>query len=394
MASFYRGLYLLYLARQGYWTDDEEAGFRPFAFYLAPFVLSALGIGLVLPFVKEQVSAFLAGQDFYGLLSYETIAVGLMLLIVSAGPAYENYFVLTGKTLETFSLFFGIKGARLHVLLLVKNTLLILPILVLSFFVQSWLVWGFFLVSHGLSLRALSFYLAHPLRLPRLSGHLAYWLSVIDGVSFVKLLVKPILSLILFLVIYQVYPAYFSTSIDHPFLVALLIGLVAYQSKGLAYYFLVLVKDLPYLKISGLRVEGWLYRQLVFLLSLGFLPGLLVTLIFTLVNGMSGQSALLFTSGIGLAFVTCQGQHIKASLRLKDRGLLTVGQVDSQPLPLTERLRYWREQGPLLLIVPLAWVFRAYPGWYSLALVLFLLVFVYRQVTSSLSDYLYKEDGQ
>lgn len=356
---FYRGLTLLFLSRQGYWTSEKTIASQSLWQYCYPLFLSTAGVLLLFLSSKNLVLSFLRDGHFFQLFSYEQLALWLIGFVLVAGVAYENYFTLKCLTRETLSLFFGIGKLEFRTLLLVKNSLLVLPVLVASlFFDRIWEVLFLFVANHVLSVVLLSLITSRQWKAPNFGLDVAYLLSVLDGVSLLKLLCKPLLSLSTFWLLYQFYPEYFGFSLSRPSIAALFIGFLAYQAKGLSYYVFALTRDLPYLKVAGLPLALWLRRLLALTLALSFLPSLLPVLVMGVYQAWSLWEIFCVFWVLLTTFLGLQGYQLKASLYFNDKAVSSVREVELYRLTVKERLCNMGKQVVLYLVYPLAYVFR------------------------------------
>lgn len=151
-SKFIDKLYLLFVARQGYWESSSKVNFKEFWKYIYSYFLISLLLLLCLPFLKGNIILFLKNYRFLNVISYETIFLVIFYLLIPVGLTYENFYVEKSNTPDTFRLFFNISHKQFSHLLLCKNTILILPAIVVSiFFFSPWITTGIFLSVHFLS---------------------------------------------------------------------------------------------------------------------------------------------------------------------------------------------------------------------------------------------------
>lgn len=366
LRRFYRGLTLMFLARQGYWVSDKKVSSPSLWAYTYPFLLSTVGIFLTVLLGRDLVSSFLEERKFFQILPYDQLTIALGVLILVAGVAYENYFTLKCQTKETLSLFFNIPQREFAGLMLVKNLILILPVLVAGhLFNLAGVFVVVFLANHWLGVKFLSLVLGREWRKPQLGVAFSYILSLIDALSLTKCVLKPFLNMSLFLMLFENYPEYFIFKLSSPGVIALFVGLLAYQPKGLAYQVFALMKDLPYLKVSGLQVASWLRRLLLLSLSLTFLPSLIPSLVMSWYQAWSPGEFLVFVLVQLTIFLGLQGYQLVQSLYFQDKQLTSVRDLELYQFTVTERVGQVFKQGLLLLVYPLAYLFREHLQVYS-----------------------------
>lgn len=377
LRSLERELTLLYIARQGYWSDAKTAESKQVWAYIYPMLLSSAMIWVVFLSQKELVLSLLNRRGQLIPLSYQTILLGVVLLALTVGIAYENYFVALNKTRESLLLFFNLTTRRFRGLLFLKNLLLALPFLVLGSYFYPGLFLAIFLISHFLSFPLCQWVIGIRGRSkPTLTAY-SYLGSLIDSVSLLRLLIRPAVQLSIFIVVYKFYPAYFLVPLPQPWVMALFVGLLAYQPKGLTYYAVALNKDLPYLSAVGLVVEKWLRNFIFQTMVLPFVVSLLPVIVLFFLEGWSIGELLLVVSLLACSYLAQQGCQLLDSLYFKGKGLATVREVEVYRLSIKERLAKLPNKGLLIFFYPMAYLFRHHLEHYTVLFgLLLLLVFI------------------
>lgn len=369
-----RELTLLYIARQGYWSDSKISESNRVWTYIYPMLLSSTAIWLIFLSQKELILSLLNKRGQLIPLSYQTMLLGLVLLALTVGIAYENYFVALNKTKESLLLFFNLTARRFQGLLFLKNLLLALPFLILGSYFYPRLFLKIFLVSHFLSFPFCRWLTGiRGKRKPTVS-FFNYLNSLVDLVSLLRLLIRPAVQLSIFIVVYQVYPAYFLIPLPQPWVMAIFVGVLAYQANGLAYYALALNRDLPYLSAIGLNVEKWLRHFIFQTMMLPFVMSLFPIMFLSFLEGWSMRQLFLVIALLACAYLAQQGCQLLDSLYFKGKDLATVREVEAYRLSFKERLVKLPNKGLLLFFYPLAYVFRHHLEAYSLVFGLLLLL--------------------
>lgn len=66
-------LYLLFVARQGYWDSIDKIRLRTFWKYVFPYLTVSMVLLIVFPLIQEDLFVFLRSQKIMNTFKYETI---------------------------------------------------------------------------------------------------------------------------------------------------------------------------------------------------------------------------------------------------------------------------------------------------------------------------------
>ena len=131
--QYFRDLYLLFVARQGYLNDvNKISKFYSFWVYVYKYLISSVFLILILPFSKENLYLLKNIQilDWFNCLDVLKVFI---YLIIPLGVGYENYFTKKTNTESTLRIFFNVSKFKYHFLLVIRNLIIISPGIILAF---------------------------------------------------------------------------------------------------------------------------------------------------------------------------------------------------------------------------------------------------------------------
>ncbi|TWT09922.1 hypothetical protein [Streptococcus sp. sy004] len=337
-------LHLLFIARQGYWQDKEEVKPGQFWLYLFPYLFSSILIFISFLLVKEKIIGLLDGYSFYGLMSYLKLTKYILYAIIPLGIAYENFYLVKNQTKETFHLFFGINRWSWSLLVLLRNSVIILPALTLGLFFQPVLTICLFLASHFLSFPLLSryqFWQRNRWTTSQTMGQLTYIRSVVDDLTLLRAFLLPLSSLLLFLVWEFSLGKSVTLLSQSPVSLAFFLGTIAYYSKSPIYYFLALLKDMPYLKVLRLNLTSFFLPKLLLMAALSYLLVAVPVLFFLIWKGASLSYSLSWAGILLVVCLTLQGFQLREVIYFKEMRFMLAKEIDSYRLPMSYYLKRW-----------------------------------------------------
>ncbi|MDO5078154.1 MAG: hypothetical protein Q4D67_00810 [Streptococcus minor] len=339
------GLYLLFVARQGYWDSSNKVNFKEFWKYIYSYFLISFLLLLCLPFLKDHIINFLQSHRFLSIISYEVIFLAIFYLLIPFGLAYENFYVEKSNTPDTFRLFFNVSNKQFSHLLLYKNSILMLPAMVISlFFFNPWITVLLFLMVHFLSQKFSKVLLDISAPKIHFGSDLSYILSLLDIVSFIKTVGIPIISVGVFMVLFVYQPEFLAlqfTTFNQLLLSSLFLGTVFYSSKGFPYLFLSLINDLPYMKAIGLDTERFIHSKMFFLLTINFLTGLIPLAVFLIYQQFSIFQTLCLCLGLLFSYLAMQGFQMREALFFKDKYIKNIKELEVYKFPLKHHIYTW-----------------------------------------------------
>lgn len=257
------------------------------------------------------------------------------------GLAYENFYVVKSNTPMTLKLFFNVTNTGFQLVLLIKNIILTLPIIVVSLYYSSLLTIWILLFTHIISQKISFFFIEN--RSIDVSSFLQfhYLLSIVDLVTILKSISISVLSMFIFYIFANYYPSIlglkFST-FDEILFSGTVLGTVFYANKGLPYFFLSLINDIPYLRSLGLDIYRFLNKQILLILFFSYivtilpLLGILIVLQFTLLD------ILVFSLGVLLGYLVIQGIQMRDSLLFQHIHFKNVQELEMYSFSLKQHL--------------------------------------------------------
>lgn len=334
-------LYLLFVARQGYWDSIDKIRLRTFWKYVFPYLTVSMVLLIVFPLIQEDLFVFLRSQKIMNTFKYETIFFIILNIIIPMGLAYENFYVVKSNTPMTLKLFFNVTNTGFQLVLLIKNIILTLPIIVVSLYYSSLLTIWILLFTHIISQKISFFFIEN--RSIDVSSFLQfhYLLSIVDLVTILKSISISVLSMFIFYIFANYYPSIlglkFST-FDEILFSGTVLGTVFYANKGLPYFFLSLINDIPYLRSLGLDIYRFLNKQILLILFFSYivtilpLLGILIVLQFTLLD------ILVFSLGVLLGYLVIQGIQMRDSLLFQHIHFKNVQELEMYSFSLKQHL--------------------------------------------------------
>ncbi|KXT73049.1 hypothetical protein STRDD10_01645 [Streptococcus sp. DD10] len=355
MEKFYHSLTLLFLSRQGYWSDSKEVQGVSLTQLTYKYLLSSLGLIFLFAIAKEEVYSILKNYRMWNLLSYFELAQLLVPAILVLGIVYENIYVLTTKTMSTMKLFFNISDKEFFGILLVKNFIIVSPLLVIISFYN--IVLGSFSSLLILLLNGVVYF--SNIRLFSLkhktSYNLSYIFSVMDIWVFLKTLLAPVFSTIVFMFMLVFVPQLLKIEITHNIDIlstALFSGTVFFGSRGLNFYFLSLNKDLPYLQAIQIDLKNFIKVRVGFLSIISWgLPAVSITIFLWYVQYSILQISI-FLLGMLFAYLLCQSTQFIEALIFKQYEFKDAKELDAFSLPIKTRvILYFVRLIPVLVVL-------------------------------------------
>ena len=122
------------------------------------YLLFFLLILMIYPFLAPHLESVLSSLFFLKKISYYSLFLLLLYLILPVGLTYENYYIVKTNTLETMTLFFNIKSKRLQFLVMLRNFIIISPLLGAGLYINCYYYLTMFFLCHFFSLYLFIFY--------------------------------------------------------------------------------------------------------------------------------------------------------------------------------------------------------------------------------------------
>lgn len=338
-------LHLLFIARQGYWTQEKEVAPKHLILYVLPYLAWSVFLLGAYFFFKTEVLNFLASYQFYGLFSYLKLSEYLLYLIVPLGIFYEVVYLVKAKTLETMQLFFAVPRGQLAWLVLVRNFLIVLPALVAGLFFNTWLPYLLFILGHYISFPLVRVYyrfLTNRTKYPRNFGSdIRYIRTVVDDLSLLKCFLLPLASLLLFFLWARTGSDLdlLSPNKTSPIFTAIFIGSVVFYPKSPSYLFLSLWQDFPYLQVLRLNLVNFLWPKLVMMALLSYSLVAVPFLVFYTYQGASLWQLGVLALCLFLVYSLLQSFQWRESLFFKGKHFVHAKEIEHYRLPLVYYLR-------------------------------------------------------
>ncbi|MDO4667017.1 MAG: hypothetical protein Q4A90_04185 [Streptococcus sp.] len=344
MSNFMDGLYLLFVARQGYWDSSDKVNFKTFWKYIYPYFSISVVLLAIFPIFQNDLMMFLKKQHFLGIFSYELIFWIVFYVIIPLGLAYENFYVMKSNTPLTFKLFFNVTGTKFQYLLLVKNLILTLPVITISLFYQPIFTILLLITVHFISQKLSAFLLDFSFSTPKLSDYLNYLLSIVEWIAIVKYLAVTVISMTIFFLLFKYQPSFLNLefrTFDEVLFASVFLGSVFYSHKGLAYIFMSLINDIPYLKAIGINVKRFLNKKLFFILTTSYAVTIFPFIIGLIILKFTWFQMAVLSFGIYISYLSVQGFQMRESLFFKDKYIKNIKELESYRFPLKHHLYIW-----------------------------------------------------
>lgn len=341
MRAYVTIVYLLLVARQGYWETKEKIVFSSFVRYLLPSFVTSLGLFVTYLSMGTELLTFLRLNHFLGVMTYDQLLQFILYVLAPIGIILENAAVFRAKTAESFRLFFNTSSRQLFFGLLIKNFIVFLPFLVASLFFNWFVLILLFILVHFTSLLFLNRSVSLTLPSLNLSPNLAYLLSKVDILSLLRIHMVPIISTAIFMVVYTYYPSFLGlnfTTAKSSLISGLFLGSTFYTSKGVVYFFLAVNHDLPYLKVMGLDPKIFLRRYILPALLFGFVIPCIPFAVFCNLAGFSLTSLAQVLLSMLLLYLFFQGMQMREALFLRRFHFHSVKEVESYKFSMKHRL--------------------------------------------------------
>lgn len=341
----FANLHLLFIARQGYWKEEKEITPKHLWLYLLPYLAWSVFLLLLYFCFKSEVLGFLSHYQFYGIMSYRQLSEALLYLIIVIGIAYENFYLIKTKTLETLRLFFAVPATQLAGLIWLRNLLIISPALVAGFFFRVWLPVVLFIITQLLSFPLLKVY--HGLTTQevvvskRWGSDWGYIRTVVDDLTLMKSLLLPLASLLLFFLWTRTGSDldFLNPQKTSPIFTALFVGGLVFYAKSPSYFFLSLWQDVPYLQVLGLNLTTFLASKLLLMSLLSYGLVALPLSIFYVYQGATLWQTLFLDCSLFLVYGLLQSFQWRESLFFKGKRFVHAKEIETYRLPLIYYIR-------------------------------------------------------
>lgn len=262
--NFFQIMYLLFIARQGYWSNDTEVSKKSlFKLTYIYILIGGLLVLFLLPF-RTHFRDFMESLHYFEMISYYLIIIYGLYIIISIGIVYENYHIIKSNTINSLLIFFNTNKKQLLYLIYIRNIVIIFPALVFLTFFECIRPWLIFTVVHFSSLFTIKkiFHLigrkqthTQVLYVSKFVVYARYIYSGLGLAFFMKSTLIPIISLSIFAIVQSFYgDIVTSLTFLNDFLSGVLIGAIIFQSKHYSFAFLCLNQDLPFFKTLGISV--------------------------------------------------------------------------------------------------------------------------------------------
>lgn len=341
MGKFYQSVALLFLARQGYWNEANTVKELSLIQLTYKYILSSIGLIFMFFIIRQEIFSFLRGNKILDILSYFELGMILVPAILLLGIIYENIYVLRTNTENTMRIFFNISKIEFWNITFFKNLILVSPILVIIFFYNvfvgllSCLI--IFLSNIILYAPNIKFF---RLRFKR-SLSIAYLLSIVDCLTVFKTIAMPVVSTFLFMFMWMFLPDFLRINTSNKMMVlntALFSGSIFFSNKGLSFYFLVLNKDLPYLRAIGIDVKKFI-QKIIWGFNINSILFPVVSLYFFL-NYLkySYLDISIFLFGVTMAYFLCQGIQMLEIIIFRKYHFKNAKELDAFSIPINTRI--------------------------------------------------------
>ncbi|MCB5954601.1 hypothetical protein [Enterococcus sp. CWB-B31] len=350
MDELMRNMYLVFLARQGYWSKEDEVSSKSL-FYLTYqyLVISAVIFCVMLPF-NGKIKELLESMTYKGMVSYYTLIVYGLYVILFLGIIYENYFIIQSNTINSLYIFFRVSIKQLRFIVFLKNLAIVLPAVLFLVFYQGIRVVVFFCIVHFLSL----FFIPKLLsvrkrtkskntvsyRLPSIIVNSSYVYSILGPAFFLKNTFAPVFSLGIFVLLS--FSSQNLIEIDNylqAFIIGILGGSIFFQSKHHSFGFICLNHDFPFFKSLGMSVPN--YANLI-IRYLNLFQLAVVTMVLWLLNLVyfkwTDVNFLFVIVGLCLSFNLLNFGQLLLVEKIRELGFRKANELEAYKIPLKLRI--------------------------------------------------------
>lgn len=361
-------MYLLFIARQGYWSNDTEVSKKSLFKLTYRYILIGLLLLLFLLPFSSHFRNFMESLQYFEMISYYLIIIYGLYIIVSIGIVYENYYIIKSNTINSLLIFFNTNKKQLWFLIYIRNMVIIFPALVFLTFFEGIRPWLIFTVIHFSSLFTIKEIFPFISRKPKnkqslyLSKFYAskfvvytrYIYSVLGLSFFLKSTFIPIISLSIFAIVQSYYgDVVTSLNFVNDFLSGVLIGAIIFQSKHYSFAFLCLNQDLPFLKILGISVPKFT-NNIIKALNFIQVSGVLISFLVWNILYFNWGFFTLFPIFIGMIFSFCliNTNQLMLAKELRKYKFREYYELEAFKLPLSQHIpRYLMNTYVTMIII-------------------------------------------
>lgn len=360
--SFFPIMYLLFIARQGYWSNDTEVSKKNLFKLTYIYILTGGLLVLFLLIFRTHFRDFMERLHYFETISYYLIIIYGLYIIVILGIVYENYYIIKSNTINSLLIFFNTNKRQLLYLIYIRNIVIIFPALVFLTFFEGIRPWLIFTVVHFSSLFTIKKIFPLIIRkqthtqilyVSKTVVYTRYIYSVLGLAFFLKSTLIPIISLSIFAIVQSFYgDIVTSLTFFNDFLSGVLIGAIIFQSKHYSFAFLCLNQDLPFFKTLGISVPKFT-NNIVIILNLIQVISVLISLLLWNLFYFNWFVNTLFPISVGmiLSFCLVNTNQLMLAKELRNYKFREYYELEAFKLPLRQHIPRYLMNAYVTMIV-------------------------------------------
>lgn len=344
MNRFRNELLIIFLARQGYWTDKDTVSYSNLLKLIFRYIASSFIIVFIMLFFKNEISTKLKLMELFHIKGYLEISIYISLAIIVIGTIYENYFLVKNNSISTMNIFFNISFNRLGFLILAKNSIIMFPLISFLLFYIPVLVIAVTVFANYTSIKLIK-YLVNRIRVKRYEILIKkniltkYVVETISIINVLKYCLIPVCSMLIFFILKKNNNDIISNSTEciDMFFEGFFYGTIFFGTKNIPYLFFSIFNDLNYFK--GLQMNFKLILKKIIIISLVF-PLIFYITAFVFISillKVDINYIHMFILGMIMTYFMLNMVQMNQSLYFQDKKIRTINVLEKYKIPFKNK---------------------------------------------------------